>query len=67
MMEYLRFATQSWMHFFVCFIGMLIVGSIISTLITSTWKALTIIIKGWPPSHLDASGNFKRRDKEKES
>lgn len=42
------------------FIGMTIIISLIGNfLIAVPFRVVTIIIKGWPPSHLNAAGNFK--------
>ena len=53
-------ASSPWLTFFLALLGTVVV----QTLIKIPFRHLNIRKHGWPPSHLDADGDFKTEDAE---
>lgn len=59
---------QFWFSGFWIWLGGLIVASMILKAILIAWTAVfrcvSVSLRGWPPEHLDADGDFHTADKE---
>jgi hypothetical protein len=59
MLELLKYCTSGFWVFVgtFCFISLFITGFL--RLIIRTFRLIVVLLKGWPPSHLDADGDWK--------
>ena len=46
-------------HWILTFILVLLLGSGIISLISRMFSVLNVAFRGWPPTHLDADGDWK--------
>ncbi|RVT96210.1 hypothetical protein EOD42_13925 [Rhodovarius crocodyli] len=45
-------------------LGMILLVAPIYYIVTRGYRALTILVRGWPPAHLDADGQWKPEPRE---
>lgn len=58
MIEILNFMFKGFWHFLGCFLILCIVLQSGCNLITRTYRMVMVSLRGWPPSHLDADGDW---------
>jgi hypothetical protein len=46
-------------HYFLTTILFIVSVTTLQTIILRTYRIIMVIFRGWPPSHLDADGDFK--------
>lgn len=51
-----KFAMEHWIAVFIMF---WIVASLLGTVFNRLLRSINIAIRGWPPAHLDADGDWK--------
>lgn len=46
-------------HYLLAIVGLLIAENFVGAVYSRTLRAIMVSIKGWPPAHLDADGDWK--------
>jgi len=60
MSEFYRFASDNpWLTFFLAWIAAWVICHFGNLLINRTYRTIKVCVRGWPPSHLDADGDWK--------
>lgn len=63
-MDVFTFAnTRPWFTFFLGFWALLIIA-FVAVAFRTIFTSLNIALRGWPPAHLNAQGDFKEEKKE---
>jgi len=58
MIELLKFSVSKFWIFAGCFCFFATIAHIITTLISRFFRTIMVLSRGWPPSHLDADGDW---------
>lgn len=64
MKEYLDFMFLGFWHFTGCLILIVLLCNFVSIIWNRFWRHINIMIRGYPPPHCDADGDFREVDKE---